>query len=403
MGAIMFEMSIVLILLLAILAYNLFLFRRFINKIIFIGMSGEEIREVVMSHSFFGRFFLTYVRDYEDSPEFGLAKWFLRWYRASLEATFVSFAIVLADVFFEVFFARRLYIGFGIFDFYVTERMIDNFLGVIIFGAFPISFVFALPEMLRLRKSRADFNFLRRKAKPPKILPETEPEPPAAEKVTDFEVRIGLWWRIVVAGDKFALHRPFRDVLEFTLGDISTAKIVDNHCKVFMDGKKIFSVNKFMPNYEFLHEMLFDAKKFDFLQVVEEEEFTVRGKPSEIITYICLAVFCVFAVPLGLWLDLEEVVGALFFTPFFCFNAFTLAKIRITVAGDNFTVRRMLGAEREYEIKQITKVDLKRNNAILYVGERKIRVHAGYENFTALALRLKNAGIPTYHNGEMVE
>jgi hypothetical protein len=482
MSVIIFEIIVVGTVIGAILAFNSFAFRAIINRVAFLGMDKDAVKKFVKSQTFSARFFITYIDfDLSKSDETGLAKWFLVWHRISLAAAVPTVILILIDISFELFFNQNLYIAFYVADFLVTYELIDYILGGIMLGAFPLSFLLALPVILRIRAERDDFLRPNKKTdRQPDTRDENEPiqneeralsetqqlqdAPREIPPKTDFELRwskgdriffliLGVLgviffiiallitpilferfisaflfgafcllsifmsvylikktkrWRVVVSGDAITVHKTFGTVREFTINDISTVTVSPNgfRLSVYAGKKRVIMASENMLNYDLLYNLLLEARKMDFLQAQEAESFIVRKNRWEIVFGIFMFLFFGWLVVSGTWLQ-EDSPGELFFSPLFLpvflFYSIHCFRWRVTVAGDIFRVQRMFGTEKEYRIKEITKVNLKKSNTILHVGDKKIKISCEAVNFQALALRLKDEGISAHYRGKLTK
>jgi len=222
-----------------------------------------------------------------------------------------------------------------------------------------------------------------------------------------------LKWRIVVKEDLITVYAPFRAVREIRVEDITTVRVYEFGFIAFAGAKykKVLSIGQDISGYELLYNQLLDAGKMEFTQIVVEESFVVRRQRKNMI--IVLALFLLFAVLLiaelfwGSPSDSDTggrvavAIGFVVFAPFYIAHCI---RWRMTVAGNMLSVRHTIGTEKSYDIKEITKVDLKSSTAILYVGAKKIaKVPVEAVNFKTLAVRLTDEGIPAYHRGKLVE
>lgn len=128
---------------------NSLLFRAVINRVALFDLGKNK-------KTFRQRLFITYVRElcHEDCEEMGLVKWFVAWFDISVAALVTAEVLIWIDTIILLVDGQRVYLDFYVLSFHVTWDSLDEFLGIFVFGAFPVSLLLALPVLLRIRAER---------------------------------------------------------------------------------------------------------------------------------------------------------------------------------------------------------------------------------------------------------
>lgn len=200
----------------------------------------------------------------------------------------------------------------------------------------------------------------------------------------------GGMWKIIVNKDILTVCLPFRNRRIIRLSEITRVKQTDNRLLVYVGDKQAFTVDNIVSKYNVFCVQLYRAVKTETKTL--RREFVVKQRENNIVIGIIGTLFfsavLLFAAVNGVW-----VVSTISFF-MVTLAIYLLVKTltwKITVHNDTITVKKMLGSEKEYHIRDITKLIFNKEDAALYIQDKKI-VNVAYncEYFSSLIDRLKS-------------
>lgn len=206
-----------------------------------------------------------------------------------------------------------------------------------------------------------------------------------------------LLWKIVVEEDLLTVYHPFRTVRKIRFCEISEVKLKWGDIVGYVDGKRSFTIDPAIPGADILFEKFFELGKINCKSILQnvncsgmsrKENFTVRTKKGNIIVSF-ISVLLVGGALILLWNErsLEafyKIVTIVFIILMIGYIIYSLIR-KVTVSFNTIYVKNILSKEKEYSLREITRVCWRRENIVIYAGERKIaKVSSEYKNFSYL-------------------
>lgn len=216
-----------------------------------------------------------------------------------------------------------------------------------------------------------------------------------------------LQWRITVQDNRLIVRMPFEAIREMSIEDITTVKQKYNGIIAYINTKRVFTVDNVVVGFELICAQLYEAGKMESVQ--KKESFCVKQHWGNLAISI-LGLF--FFGGCLIWTIIWPNDSVDFFV-YICFSGFTLLDLymliqtlqwKLTVAGDIITYKNILGNEEIFSVKAISRVNVKRENIVICVDEKKaIKVAVGCGNFLILVERLRSENIPFFSKGKPFE
>lgn len=209
---------------------------------------------------------------------------------------------------------------------------------------------------------------------------------------------IVYYGKLVVEGDLLTIYQPFRPVRKIKFNEISEVKLKWGEYVAYIDGEKVFKFDySTTPGIKLLCEQLSNLGKIKSNSILrndnsssmsKKEYFTVgttRGEmiSSFILVLICggLSIFLLLDGTMGIFYEIICVVGFILFTGFTIYSMIW----KVTVSFDSMYVKVIFRKERKCDLNEITRVRCRKENIVIYAGERKIvKVSFGHKNFSDL-------------------
>lgn len=219
-------------------------------------------------------------------------------------------------------------------------------------------------------------------------------------------------WKIIVEKDVYNVFIPFRQARALTLKDITSVKQKHNGIVIYTGEKPAFAVDNIVTGFDVFCSQLYEAGKMEATQC--RDSFAVRQHKGNILGGIFgflfgagMVVFSFIQTDSFASYDGETVVAMLFFATFAAcslFFAISSFSWRLTVSGSTLTVKRVFRNEKEYNIRDITKVSVGKEKITLHIDDKKIvKVAVGCGGFPILIERLDSEKIPFYYKGKIIE
>ncbi|MCL2677469.1 MAG: hypothetical protein FWE85_00265 [Clostridiales bacterium] len=205
-------------------------------------------------------------------------------------------------------------------------------------------------------------------------------------------------WKIIVEGDNLTIHMPFCPALAIKFRDITVVAVKLNGIIGYVGGKRIFAADVFTSNYGLFAAQLHEAGKMETTQ--KKNSFTVRpNKANLMVAVLGVLFFGGMLVWFIFWpnaFETESRFVQLF--SYFGFPGLFLASLyylahslfwKITVTRDMLIVRNAFRVEKAYPIGEISKVEEKGENFVLYAGTEKIaKIQVSHDGLSILLERL---------------
>ena len=216
-----------------------------------------------------------------------------------------------------------------------------------------------------------------------------------------------LQWRITVQNNRLIVRMPFKREREMYIGDITTVKQKYNGIIAYINDKRVFAVDIFVIGFELFCAQLYEAGILESTQ--KQDSFVVRqNKGCIVISILGILFFCGCLIWTIFWPN--ETVDNFVYIVFGGLTIFSLYLLiypirwRLIIADDTLSVRNIIGKEKIYSIKSITRVNIKKDGIVICIGKRKIvKVEVGCDNFPILSERLHSEGITFIYRGKPVE
>lgn len=207
-----------------------------------------------------------------------------------------------------------------------------------------------------------------------------------------------LLWKIVVEGELLTIYQPFRPVRKIKFYEISEVKLKWGEYVAYIDGEKVFKFDySTTPGIKLLYEQLSNLgkiknssilRKDNCLAKCKKEYFTVGTTRGEVISSFILllilgglSIFILLDGTAGLFYEIICVVGFILFAGFIIYSMIW----KVTVSFDSMYVKVIFRKEKKYYLNEITRVHCRKENIVIYAGERKIvKVSFGHKNFSDL-------------------
>ena len=210
-------------------------------------------------------------------------------------------------------------------------------------------------------------------------------------------------WKMTILGDKITIRYLILFKKRINFGEISNMKWLKKGLVFYVRGKRIFFLSKEIKKYSmFCTQLSVDRKQTD-----EPEMFTVRRSNAKKIEGIMwpLAFVCFLVWSLSRKVNPAGIIEITILSlPIPAALIYTIHCLRwkITVYESYIRVRSMLSDEKEYNITDITKVDLKKSKVIFFTADGKSFNMKYGEGYPEMAQKLQNEGIPFYKDGKLL-
>lgn len=205
-----------------------------------------------------------------------------------------------------------------------------------------------------------------------------------------------LLWKCVITEDSLILYRPFLPIKRIPASDVTSVKYIpkaggtvsERNCLVgYHQQKKIFSIDDSVDNFDLLWCFFEQTERIKHTPDVET--FSIAEKKSEAVCAVIA--FIVFP---AIWIFLTWNNNELFYHILMASVMLYLIPTgmhallwKVTVDSHTLSVRNSFGIVKTYEIDQITRVEKKGNQVILYVNDKPITKISKYaENFDYLTM-----------------
>lgn len=142
--------------------------------------------------------------------------------------------------------------------------------------------------------------------------------------------------------------------------------------------------------------------------IVKQNRSNIKGSIFSIVVFGGFLVLMLFngVIPINEGDKAQNIIlYACLFTLTILSLAFLLHALRwkLMVSEDCLSIRNMIGREKPYSIKSITRVNLKTGSIVVCIGEKKIKVTINCENFHTLMALLDAEEIPFFYKNKLYE
>ncbi len=215
-----------------------------------------------------------------------------------------------------------------------------------------------------------------------------------------------IQWRITVKRDLLIIRMPFHRAREVKLGDISMVKYKYSGIIGYINGKRVFAADNIVSGFDLLCVRLYEAGKMELTQ--RKDGFTVRQNKGNIVVGVLGLLFSGGCLIWTIFWPNESVNSFVYagFSGFILLSLYLLIhslRWKLTVIGNTVISRNLFGSDQSISIKDLSKVNVKKDSVELLSGKRKItKVALGCSNFSILMERLHSEKIPFYENDNML-
>ena len=216
-----------------------------------------------------------------------------------------------------------------------------------------------------------------------------------------------IQWRIIVQNHHLIVRMPFKSICEIKIEDITRVKEKYNGIIAYIGKKRVFAVDRHVFGFEELYMLLYKADKMESTQ--KKKAFIVKQRKANIVIGVVGLLFFGVCLILVVFSPDETVssivyIGFSGFTILCAYLVIDALRWRLTVTGDTISVRRVVGKEKSYSIKSITRVNIKKMNIVICIDKKRIaKVAVGCSHFPILSARLNAEEIPLFHKGKLIE
>ena len=210
-------------------------------------------------------------------------------------------------------------------------------------------------------------------------------------------------WKMTIKKDEITIRIMFLIKKRINFAEISDMRWRNRGVIIHAHGKRLLFIRNDVKGYStFCTQLSLDREQVD-----EPAKFTIRRSNPKKIEGVMWPLACIVFLAWSLSREvnpagiieisiLSAPIPVAFIYMIHCM------RWKITVFESGIKVRTWLSAEKEYQIADIAKVELKKKRAHFFTADGKSFNMEYGEGYSELALRLQNDGIPFYKDGELI-
>lgn len=214
-------------------------------------------------------------------------------------------------------------------------------------------------------------------------------------------------WKIIVKGTDLEIYRLKNGPIELRIQDID--RVVQEHYgfAAYKDGKRVFTVEAWVAGSDLLYDKLHKLGKME--STLNRSSFSVRRSKGEPVAGALAVAFFTLCF-IGAILYPNDSATPFVYASFIGFDLLGVyllissLKWKLKVTGNQVVYRTLFRREKMISIKNIEKIEVKKNSLSLISGGKTIiKVEPVYKEYATLIEWLQAENIPFYCKGNRIK